>query len=245
MDVSNTIVERSIYKSLLDTLLKLGYTLDPANYFPASLENLEKFFNDKADIEGSKGKFIYLFGSSNYLSRGKKNTPRIVINSEGFIPGDIGFGNQLIEESDNGYILSNEPFESIDQLIDITITASDIESFRKLSYVLSKSIPNRGYIKPYTYDSPPYSGNIFITLDNFFDEPDLQNGLLQKTYKYTVKDSLVNVSEPVDTIPKLIDITLLQQSYAELFTAKPALLKTATYKTFASEYTVSSTNIQK
>lgn len=36
---SQEIIERSIYQALLNASIKLGYSLDPNNYLPISIEN--------------------------------------------------------------------------------------------------------------------------------------------------------------------------------------------------------------
>ena len=40
---SQEIIERSIYQALLNASIKLGYSLDPNNYLPISIENQKRF----------------------------------------------------------------------------------------------------------------------------------------------------------------------------------------------------------
>ena len=53
---SQEIIERSIYQALLNASIKLGYSLDPNNYLPISIENQKRFKEDMDKLN----KFGYL-----------------------------------------------------------------------------------------------------------------------------------------------------------------------------------------
>lgn len=91
---SQEIIERSIYQALLNASIKLGYSLDPNNYLPISIENQKRFKEDMDKLN----KYIWVFGTGNNQSKDKKLTPRIVVNARGFYPGGIGLPKLLIQK---------------------------------------------------------------------------------------------------------------------------------------------------
>lgn len=218
---SQEIIERSLYKSVLTTVLNIGYTLDPEDYYPITAESQKRFEEDKKKIIDSKGMFIYIFGTGNNQSKGMKdNLPRICIDSQGFLPGDIGLPKQNISREEDDYVVTDQPYETIDQFIDIHLVSNNQSDIRFLLNILSSSIPQRGYIKPYIYDKAPFDGNIFIESVNFFNIPNLDKGLIEKVYQFEVKDSLLDYStgsteEPI-IIPPIRDISLLVQNKIEI-----------------------------
>lgn len=205
---SQEIIERSVYDAILKVTIALGYSLDPNKYLPVSIANKEKLERDLKKLK----KYIEIYGVGNNESRGKKVTPRIVIDSKGFYPGDVGLPKEIIEkEVGIGFTVTEEPYETIDQFIDVTLVANNQEDMRLLHQILFWSIPQRGYIKPYTSKEFLFSGNIFIENVNFFDFPELDTGLLEKTYQFQVKDCLIGekLSDveivPIKNISFLID----------------------------------------
>jgi len=205
---SQEIIERSIYQALLNASIKLGYSLDPNNYLPISIENQKRFKEDMDKLN----KYIWVFGTGNNQSKDKKLTPRIVVN--GFYPGGIGLPKLLIQKEEGiGFTATEEPYETIDQFIDIHLIANNQEDLRLLHQVMFYSIPQRGYLKPYNVDEFLFSGNIFLELVNFFDIPNLDFGLLEKVYQFVIQDCVINeITEKADLVP-ITDITLLLENY--------------------------------
>ena len=56
---SQEIIERSIYQALLNASIKLGYSLDPNNYLPISIENQKRFKEDMDKLNAKKLTEIY------------------------------------------------------------------------------------------------------------------------------------------------------------------------------------------
>lgn len=206
---SQEIIERSIYQALLNASIKLGYSLDPNNYLPISPENQVKFKDDMDKLD----KYIWIFGTGNNQSKDMKLTPRIVVNARGFYPGSIGLPKLLIQKEGIGFTATEEPYETIDQFIDIHLIANNQEDLRLLHQIMFSSIPQRGYLKPYNVDEFLFSGNIFLELVNFFDIPNLNFGLLEKVYQFIIQDCVINENtEEADLVP-ITDITLLLKNY--------------------------------
>lgn len=207
---SQEIIERSFYDALLKTTVNLGYTVDPMQYQPVSIDNQTRFNQDMDRIKSEKGVFISVFGVGNNKSRGVKFTPRITVDSEGFYPGDIGMPRQIIDKEEGiGYTATEEPYEALDNLINIHLISDDVKHMRILHQILFWSIPQRGYLKPFSEEEFLFSGNIFLRVVNFYNIPDQENGLLEKIYQFEVKDCLLDTGKSPIEIPPIIDISCL------------------------------------
>lgn len=207
---SQEIIERSIYDSLLRTAIGLGYTIDPNDYLPISPENQKRFEEDIKKLQ----LYIQVFGTGNNQSKDRKLTPRIVVNARGFFPGAVGLPKTLIEKNiGEGFTVHEEPYVSFDQFIDIHLVADNQEHMRLLHQVLFYSIPQKGYVKPYTSDKFLFTGNIFIQLLNFQDSNDLKDGLMEKIYQFEVQDTLISERTYQMDAPPIIDIVALLEDY--------------------------------
>lgn len=211
---SQEIIERSIYYAILSVLIQKGLSLNPMDYLPLSAANAARYKSDREAIESEHKMYIELYGVSDALSKGPKNTPRIVITSHGFYPGDIGFEKTQVDpdEEENNFIVSEMPFEAIDQFIDIRLVADNIAQSRLLHNIVNTAIPQRGYIKPYNLENTPKDGNIFIMASNYFSADDNEKGLIEKVYQFTIKDTLLSDPISIDSIVPLIDIQLLLEN---------------------------------
>lgn len=206
---SQEILERSIWSAINSVLIDLDMAIDPNKYLPVSHEN--KMLAEEA-IRKLK-RYIPVFGTGNSQSKGNKTTPRIVINSRGFIPGSIGLPGSLLEKKNGiGYTTTEQSYGTLDHMIDIHLVANNQEDIRLLTEVLFYSIPHTGYIKPYTEDKFLYSGNIFIQLVNFFDNPNLDMGIMEKVYQFSINDCVVYdrlpTGDPENIIPFITDVSL-------------------------------------
>lgn len=216
---SQEIVERTFYICLLSTALKLGYTVNPDDYLPLSQEN-EKRFKDAIDV---LPKFIPIYGVGNNQVRGPKTVPRITLESEAYYPGDIGVNKYIIGDrlEDGNYQASEFPFETRDIALDVHLVANTQPDMRLLHNILFKSLPTRGYVRPYFNDLEGWedgkvqpTGNLFIEIGNFYDHPDDAHGLLEKVYTYTVKDGIIPQEDLEDGIISPIkDISVLLEAY--------------------------------
>ena len=211
---SQEIVERSFYMSLLHTALKNGLTLDPDNYLPITQDSQKRYLTDKS----SMGKYVYIFGVGNSQSRGKKEVPRISIDSQGYYPGTIGVEKYHIDV-DEGLrpVLIESEFTTKSIVLDIHLVADNQNDMRMLHSLMYRALPASGYIKPFTGNKDEYlstglnpTGNIFIEVTNHYDHGDLSQGLLEKVYSYTVEDGLVidNLSDQI-VISPIKDISVL------------------------------------
>lgn len=209
---SQEIIERSIYYSILNVAKELGFTVDPNEYLPINTQNQQRFKEDISKLT----KYIQIFGTGNNQSKDIKLTPRIVVNAKGFYPGNIGLPRQLIEKEEGvGFTVTEEPYETIDQYIDVHLVANNQDDLRLLHKILFWSIPQRGYVKPYNQQKFLFSGNIFVELVNFFDIPNLELGLMEKVYEFLIQDTLVLEKAQESYLVPIVDINLLLADYNE------------------------------
>lgn len=209
---SQEIIERSIYCSILNVAKELGFTVDPNEYLPINTQNQQRFKEDISKLT----KYIQIFGTGNNQSKDIKLTPRIVVNAKGFYPGNIGLPRQLIEKEEGvGFTVTEEPYETIDQYIDVHLVANNQDDLRLLHKILFWSIPQRGYVKPYNQQKFLFSGNIFVELVNFFDIPNLELGLMEKVYEFLIQDTLVLEKAKESYLVPIVDINLLLADYNE------------------------------
>lgn len=193
MVTTQEIIERSVYLSILNTSIKHGLSINPENYLPPTVESEARYKADVENIKASGKPYVMVFGAGNSQSRGIKEVPRIVIEPQGFFPGDIGFDKESIDRDENGDFLVSESnySETVDQFINIHLVSNNIEDNRLLHNVLSSSIPQKGYIKPYNHENKPFTGNIFIILSNFFNLNDNDKGIIEKVYQFTIMDTVL------------------------------------------------------
>lgn len=203
------VIERSFYANLLAVAKALGYTLDPADYQPRDAANAARF---KADME-AMDKFVYIFGSGNNQSKDQKITPRIVIVPQGFYPGNIGLPKSTIEkvEGVTGFLSYDDPYETLDQYVDVHIVADNVNDERILHSIMFNALPQRGYIKPYDEDSFLWSGNIFLEVTNYYNRTNVDYGIIEKVYQYICKDIPLTERETDNDIVPIVEITAMLQ----------------------------------
>lgn len=209
---SQEIIERTFYISLLHTAIGLGYSVNPDDYLPISIDNQKRFEADISELE----KFIPIFGVGQNFSRGAKECPRITIESKAFYPGNMGLEKEILVRNDNVFQSIELPFETKSTTLDIHLVANNQADMRILHNIMYRSLPPRGYIKPYINDYEEWKesplqkeGNIYIEVGNWYDMPNVEHGILEKIYSYSAEDSIVDeLLTEIDIVP-INDITLL------------------------------------
>lgn len=208
---SEEIIERSFYMSLLRTTLINGLTLDPDNYLPISPAKQELLKNDMAKLK----KFIYIFGVGNNQSRGPKEVPRITLELQGYYPSTFGVERYSIENLGESSSMFETEYAPKDTVIDVHLVSNNQEDMRLLHSIMYSSLPSRGYIKPFLGDKEDYfksklspSNNLFIEVGNFYDKAELQHGLIEKVYSYTVHNGILP-EKLVEELSNIKDISVL------------------------------------
>lgn len=212
-------IERSVYYKMLDRSIELGYSIDPRSY-DLTTRDIDELKRIKLRIEtdtqaiiDAKGFVVELFGASNNQSRGTKKVPRIVMETEAFMEGAIGMDPLgIIEKVEDGTYKKSETVSLVnDYYFKIHVVANTIEQLRILHYILSTSLPRRGYIKWYTEEKLLPSNNLLVTYLSTHELDWEQEGIMEKVYRYSITD--VHVHEEMVTewnIPpiKIIEIDI-------------------------------------
>lgn len=200
MEISQLVIERSLYASLLRVALKLNRTVNPEDFQPISEASQIK---QERAIKALGSRYIGIYGVGNNQSRGIKQIPRITIDLTAYYPGDLGVEQFIIGdlEDNEQYALYEQPFETRDTMFDIHLVANNAQDMRTLHQIMYTALPARGYIKPFIestiaeYLKSPgllKTGNIFLQIGNYYDHNDTDHGLLEKVYTYTCVDGLLD-----------------------------------------------------
>lgn len=219
---SEEIIERTFYISLLCEALNNGLTINPDDYLVNGEPTQALYDKYREDKKAIGDKFIYIFGIGNNHSRGIKDNPRITVELKAYYPGDIGLNKYELERLDgdkDGFQTVEYDFTSKDTIIDIHLVADNQSQMRILHEIMYRALPAVGYIKPYFNDLEEWkqggispSGNLFIEVGNYYDMPDVVQGMLEKVYSYKVKDGLLLEKNILDVIKPIKDISAILDS---------------------------------
>lgn len=208
-------VERTIYHSLREEIVKRGYLPDIYDYdientdlTIAKSENIRYNVDLKA-IKVDKGFAIEVFNYSNNQSYGDKEVPRIVIHTDSFIPGSLGLDpSRKYEKNIDGSFKVLKSVEMVsDFYFSLNLVANTVSSMRQLHDIMANVLPRRGYIKWYQDNGlRPYS-NLLIQYLASADVSFLSEGIMEKVYKYMIPDvHEIDDKTIYDNIPAIINI---------------------------------------
>ena len=88
-------------------------------------------------------------------------------------------------------------------MFDIHLVANNSQDMRILHQIMYTALPARGYIKPfiestiseYLHNPGLYkTGNIFLQIGNYYDHNDIDHGILEKVYTYTINEIHTDIS---------------------------------------------------
>jgi len=205
------IIERSLFEAIRVELVDKLYLPDIADNvtYPNTQIGWDKW---KADIktiaDGAKGFAIEIFSGGSSESRGIEKIPRIVMDSGNFLSGALGgdprkyFLDQGIGEPYKALVT---PPQTVDFYINFHLISNTIAQSRILNSLLALAIPRRGYLPWYN----SLSNLFFIRYLNYFDQSDIQQGIIEHVYAYEIPDAWDREDiELAGTIAKISEITL-------------------------------------
>lgn len=202
-------LERSLFETIRLELIDKGYLPDITDTVRYSQDS-SGWANWKTDLEAIKdsmGFFIELYGTGTGESKGEKSTPRIVIESDNFLPGALGGDSTkgfIWNEANNNYDVYITPPQSVDFYINFRLAANSIKQLRILNSILAISIPRRAYIN---FISDP-TKSFFIRYLNYYQEDQESSGILEHIYAYEIPDCWDREDKSLDNVPGINDITL-------------------------------------
>lgn len=202
-------VERSIYEAIRVKLVANGLVPDrSSNLYPNTPSGTIAYEAALAAIQQAQGFAAEVFGHSSSLAKGNKKTARISIIPRRIMPGDIG------SNINGGFAPdSNNPDQTIKTLpalqssnfsLDISIVSGSAQEDRALHSVMAEALSTWRFIP--MYDDPDQS--FLIRQFNFYDLPDVKNGIEEKVYSYEVPDIYLYEGTVIGNIPLINQITV-------------------------------------
>lgn len=190
-------LERSIYHVLRNKAIQFGYALNINDYIldaQGSLLNAEeqqKYDRDLKALQQEKGFVVEIFGYSNNQNIGKKKSASIVIDVESFLPGQLGLDTSSSYKKDlNGkYIRTMGPSKTSDLFFGIKLISNTVEQNRIIHQIMVNAIPRMGYIPWYTLGTLLDNKNIMIQYDSMADVSWVDEGIIEKVYRYQILDA--------------------------------------------------------
>lgn len=214
-------LERTIYEAFRVTLVKEGYLPD-INLFDVENEELEiakaaqkAYLEAIANIaDGPKGFAIELFSNSTAQQRGQLKTPRIVLETEGFYPGELGIDTtpKYIKNQEGKYTVVNAPSETSDLFFAVRLVANNTKQIRILHGVNAVTLPRRGYLGWHDKEFMR-SGNLFFKYISFYQNEFPEEGIIEKIYRYMVPDVHEIDDLPIGIAPPIIEIDFNEDKY--------------------------------
>ena len=178
------ILERTVYHRLRLECVDKGYLPDITTY-PKTEAGEIQYQNDLQIIRDTLGFAVEVFNAGNPKYKGEKIIPRIVINSQDFMPGALGGANTRYYKSNvGGFSKMLRPPQTSDYYYNIHLVADNITEIRVLNALTAIALPRRGYIP--IYNNP--NQNIFTQVISTVDYTDNTDEIIEKVYRYQIPD---------------------------------------------------------
>lgn len=189
LSIVQEVIERSLFEAIRLELVDKGYLPNITNttLYPNTQVGWDKWETDIATIAaGAKGFAIELFSGGSSESRGMKKVPRIVMDSGNFLPGALGGDPQkYFLDNDENYKALVTPPQTVDFYLNFHLISNTLAQARILNAILALAIPRRGYVPWYNITT----NSFFIRYLNYFDQSDIQQGIIEHVYAYEIADA--------------------------------------------------------
>jgi hypothetical protein len=181
-------LERTVFHTIRQEIIDKGYLPNILQY-PQTAIGYNAYNAAVTAITNSSKKFaIEIFNSASPEARGTKKVPRIVIDSQGFIPGELGGDLSrfyYFDTINNVYYGKIRPTQTSNFQFNIRLIALTIEQIRVMNAIVALSLPRRGYIPLYNFTPTQkvftrYIGNVQVLGE--------QEGIIEQIYKYEIPD---------------------------------------------------------
>lgn len=188
-------LERSIYEALRVKTVELGYTPDITQFNIDDPDiNIAKVaqqqYNQKLkDIISNKGFAIEVFGYAPNQDRGIKKAPRIVLQSEAYLPGTVGLDiAPQYERVGDKYKIKKTTAITTNYYFTLHLISNTTKQHRVLHDIMVKSLPRIGYINLYQNDGQEEGDKVFIKYLSYYESDFLAEGIIEKVYRYEIPD---------------------------------------------------------
>lgn len=198
------IIERSIYRLLVDQVVLEGFGVDPQTYTNDALGTTQKT-SDMAAITATKGFCVEIFGVGTSQNRDIKKTPRISIDSKSYSLGVIGNETtSYVPISAGMFNLESQAQNSMDLQVDIVMESSNVEQDRVIQALVAQALPGRKFLK--IYNSVDTFLCMFITSHTWNNTIE---GIIGKVHTYEIPDLWISESTVLTyNIPSINQIDL-------------------------------------
>jgi len=206
------IIERSVFLRLLEACVESGYTPDIQDsvLFPNDASGQIAYKNALRAIVAEKGFAIEIYNHGGITDKGDKEVPRIVIISENFEKGNIGYGFSITKKFDEvtqKFVPNKIPTLTSDFYYRVVLVGNKITHYRTMSSLVALALPNMGYIPPSQPLSTPHPRqtediNLFNRRVQQFELDDVRTGTFERSYRYCISDVFeVDPDDAVGTVP--------------------------------------------
>jgi len=216
LPITQELIERSIFHNIRKTVVAAGYIPDVDLYDVTNPNKViakqesQRYLNDVDIIRGTMGFAIELFNNGTSQDRGQMKIPRIVIETEAFLPGQLGIdtthtynqnGDGSFDKMDNAFLTQTSDF-----YFNVKLLSNTVEQQRILYSIILMTLPRRGYMAWYKEVAfLPYQ-NMFVNYISHYEQEYNQEGITEKTYRYEIPDVIEIPASKIKEVPKIINI---------------------------------------
>lgn len=204
------LLERTVFEALRLETVDNGYLPDIVSFLPNSQANYDLYQAAIQTVIGTKGFSIEIFGQASNHARGLKRVPRMVFESQMFLPGALGGDSRrFYKPSGGGFDAVLRPPQSANFFFNLHLIANTAEQLRTMQAIQALALPRRGYISLHDPTMQfPTDQNIFIRNLAFQDLGNKEEGILEKLYRYEIPDTYEIDDEFLQAIAAINEITL-------------------------------------
>lgn len=220
------LLERSIYHNLRYTTVAAGYLPDISTY---DIENPDiniaiaentRFEDDMKMVASDKGFAVELFSNGPSQQRGELQVPRIVLETESFLPGELGLDTtkNYSKNEDGTFTAYDNTWltQTSDFYFQLRLLSNSTKQQRVLNGIMLHTLPRRGYMKWVGETELRTTGNLFVNFVSHAEFNHTEEGIVEKIYRYEIKDvhemeptELAQVIAAMETInPEAININI-------------------------------------
>lgn len=190
-------LERTIFHLLRKKTVEFGYLpniddydIENTNLNIAETET-ERFNNDLIAITNSKGFSIEVFNYANNQYYGTKKPPRIVVETESLLQGQLGTDTtpQYKKNIDGSFIAKQSVSLLSDFYFNVHLIANNVNEIRVLHEIMVQCLPRRGYVPWYNQDGLLPSFNLLVRYLSMADYSWTAEGIIEKVYRYEIPDA--------------------------------------------------------
>lgn len=191
-------VERTIFEVLRLKAVEEGFTPDITNYDIDNPDDTiaaaatDAYMAALKTIQNTKGFAVDIFNYSNQQARGMKKSPRIVVQTEAFYPGEIGLDvtpQYKLNPVTGKYESLRSTTLTSNLFLNVHLVASTVKQIRALHGIMVACLPRMGYLIWYTETRLRPSHNLLVRYVSYYEADFIAEGVIEKIYRYEIPDA--------------------------------------------------------